>query len=82
MAQMSEQRLEHICSAVEMSSLKLRVEELEQREDRMKHSHALEVDQLKQELAEEWGEEREELLLQVTQLSHEKEELVDKVRMT
>ena len=70
----------YLLSIVETSALVVRVEELEQREDQIKHSHALEVAQLKLAQANEVREEREELLLQVTQLSDEKEGLIDKVR--
>ena len=57
------------------------MEQLEVTEDQLKHNHALEVAQLKLAQADEGREEREEeLLLQVAQLSDEKEGLVDKVR--
>lgn len=66
---------------VKTSSLELRIEELEQKGDQLRHSHALEVAQLKLAQADEERKEREEdLLLQVAQLSDEKEGLVDKVK--
>lgn len=61
------------------SSLKLQVEELEQREDSLIRSQALEVSQLKQELIDDSKEEKEKLLELLNQIKNEKNELQDKV---
>ena len=62
-----------------MSSLKLRVEELEQKEEHAGYSHAREVSQLKQDLNDENRRERAELLVQLTQMKQDNEKLRSKV---
>lgn len=62
-----------------MSSLKLRVEELEQKEERVGYSHALKVSKLKQELTDENRQERAELLVQLNQMKQDNEKLRNKV---
>ena len=62
-----------------MSSLKLKVEELEHKEERVGYSHALKISQLKQEFSDENRQEQAEMMVQLNQLEQDNGKLRSKV---